>query len=176
MRSMRRTEGIKLRDGQSQLDASISLAPDGGDIEWLRSATSSSIIIKGILHHEDAVLAARLLTDKFVISLSLCGYLSAANVPKNIITMPDRPRSCRQSSVLSSFCFLDFGHRELPFNALDIKLDLVARLHRFQHGGVLSAKHHRHAIVHVELFQWTMLDRDFLRRLVDFGDLTINQF
>src|SRR6266567_3024559 len=69
-------------------------------------------------------------------------------------------RSYANMSVRRSFELFDLRHRELAVDPLRHKFDLVARFHELQHRGVGRPDHHRHAVVHVELLQRAMADRD----------------
>ena len=62
-----------------------------------------------------------------------------------------------------------------PLMRSGIELHLVAGLDGFEHRGIAGAEHHGHAVVHVELLQRTVLDRDLAGRCIDLGDLAVDE-
>ena len=77
----------------------------------------------------------------------------------------------RDQSLLN---FLNFYDRELSIHAVGLKLDLVTRFDGLEHREVLDAEDHRHPVVHVELLDWSVPNRDLASRFVDFRHLAIN--
>jgi hypothetical protein len=63
----------------------------------------------------------------------------------------------------------------LSVHAVGVELDLVADLERFQHRGVLNSENHRHAVIlHVEVLDGTVLERDLSCGFVDLLDLAVD--
>lgn len=58
-----------IADGQSQVfDGWMARAPTWDDLDWLRDQTPLPLLLKGVLHREDAVRAVRLGCDGLVVS------------------------------------------------------------------------------------------------------------
>jgi Peptidase family M28 len=91
-------------------------------------------------------------------AVRLCGAASA-------VANPDAP----------SFGLFDPGDGELSVDAVRNELHPVARLDGSQHRGVAGAEHHGHAVLHVEFLERAVLDGDLARRLIDLGDLAVDQ-
>src|SRR5262245_64086526 len=83
------------------------------------------------------------------------------------------PRNSITEVLWSPYLF-NLRHRELAVDAIGIESDLVADFHLLEHRPILHAKDHRHPFVHVELFDRTVLERDFARGLVDLRHLTVD--
>jgi 4-hydroxymandelate oxidase len=63
------THPVSIADGQSQVfDGWMAQAPTWDDLAWLRDQTTLPLLLKGVLHAEDAVRAARLGCDGLVVS------------------------------------------------------------------------------------------------------------
>ena len=71
---------------------------------------------------------------------------------------------------------MNLCHDELTVDVLGVEFNLVAGFDRREHCGVLDAVDHGHAVVHVELFHRSMLDRYLAGGGVDLSDKTIGQF
>src|SRR5215469_16620721 len=61
---------------------------------------------------------------------------------------------------LFSLGFFDLRDRELAVDAVGHESHLVARLDRFEHGGIGSTKDHRHPLAHAKLLERPVLDDD----------------
>jgi hypothetical protein len=72
-----------------------------------------------------------------------------------------------------SFDFFDLCDRELTIDPVWCKADAVAGFHGVEHRRITRTEYHGHALVHVELSEWAMLNRDLPGRLVHFGNLAI---
>src|SRR5262245_16567196 len=83
------------------------------------------------------------------------------------------PRNSITEVLWSPYLF-NLRHRELAVDAIGIESDLVADFHLLELRPILHAKDHRHPFVHVELFDRTVLERDFARGLVDLRHLTVD--
>src|SRR5262249_56855161 len=76
--------------------------------------------------------------------------------------------------VIQSLSLFDLRHRDLAFDTIGVEFDLVADFHLLEHGRILDAEDHGHPLVHVELFDRTVLERDFARGFVDLRHLTVD--
>ena len=94
-----------LKPGQSALFGGLlTTAPTWANMEWLQSITRLPIILKGILHEDDARQAAsiglanagavgvahvlRLLRDELEVAMALCGCATLAEVSSKVIFQP----------------------------------------------------------------------------------------
>src|ERR1700674_4361904 len=74
-----------------------------------------------------------------------------------------------------SFGFLLSEDGELTVHAIRFKLYFVADLYLLKRRRILHAKHHGMTRFQIEFFHGTVSQRDLSRRLVDPGDLTVDQ-
>src|SRR5262245_22381472 len=71
--------------------------------------------------------------------------------------------------LLALRSLFDLGNSELTVHFVGVELDLVSGLDLLEHRRVAGLKHHAHAIVHVELLERAVLDRDLTGVLVHLG-------
>src|SRR5262249_61825523 len=85
-------------------------------------------------------------------------------------------QACRwdRRVVFPSLSLFDLRHRDLAFDTIGVEFDLVADFHLLEHGRILDAEDHGHPLVHLELFDRTVLERDFARGFVDLRHLTVD--
>src|SRR5579885_1210371 len=74
-----------------------------------------------------------------------------------------------------SLGLLNLGDDELAVDVLGVELDLVAGLDRREHGRVLHAVDHGHAVIHVEFLHRAVLDGDLFCRGIDLLHLAVGQ-